>query len=52
MKCIRLREYGAMTLSVIDIKVSPWTTVDGAPKVSGLVLQQTLTFKLAYHLEH
>lgn len=49
---IWLREYRAMTLTVIDIKASPWTDVDGAPKVSGLVLQEALTFKLAHRLEH
>ena len=41
-----------MTLTVIDIKASPWTNADGAPKVSRLLLQEALTFKLAHPLEH
>jgi hypothetical protein len=52
MKYLWLRESRAVTLSVIDIKASLGTTVDGALKVSGLVWQQALTFSLASRLEH
>lgn len=36
MKHIWLGDCGAVTLSVIDIKASLWTTIDEAPELSGL----------------
>lgn len=52
MKHSWLGECGAVTLSVIDIRASLWTTGDEAPELTGLKWQRALTFKFASRLEH